>query len=695
MTFFDTFLRQRDRWILWTPVFIGIGVAFYFSCATEPPLWLAPALLAAMAAALAPIYKNKAARIAWLALLLVVLGFSAAQLRAWSVDPASLGRKTGVLALTGRVTTVDALPGGAYRMVLSVSQYASDRPLPQDPMPKAVRIKLKKTSPVPDVGDKVQVKAMLLPISGPVAPGSYDFQRHAFFSGIGATGFSISDVETVKPAGKRFAFDGLRRYLRDHIKAVITDSDRAAIVIALLDGEDKDISKPAYETIRAAGIAHLIAISGLQVALVTGFFFFAVRWLLAAIPHVALHWPIKKVAAFLAMLGAVFYMLLIGESLSAERSVIMICAVMLAIMLDRDPFTLRLASFAAAAMLIAQPESLFSPGFQMSFGAVVALIAFYESTRDWWSRLQYTRGFFVRAGVYVLGSLATTLIATLATAPFALYHFLRTPLFPGMAANLVAVPLSSFVTMPAAITGSLLMPLHLDWAPLKLAEGSVYVILRVADIAASWPAALYRVDAWPMAALAGMCLGGLWIVLWREKMRWLGLVPVLLGVCVIPFCTRADVLVSDDGRLMAVRGDDGRLWMSQARAAKFVREAWAEREGGDTDYRYWRDDGAPVACDRAACIYRRGGVLVSFITDKTAITADCGVADVVISAGKIPRDACPAPRLLIDAMDLRQNGATALYFDHGAIRRRSTGEERGDRPWVRRYESYSNKLTEN
>jgi competence protein ComEC len=691
-SFIDSLFRQRERWILWLPVAIAVGVGAYFSLHSEPPLWVGLVGLSVLIALISPFYRNKAALLLWLPFFLMVLGFTAAQWRTWTVATPVLERKTYPLMLQGKVIAVDALPEG-YRIVLDKAQYEAEKGLPQPEMPVRVRIKLKKSNPPPAAGDVVRVRAMLLPLSPPVLPGAYDFQRHTFFSGIGATGFAIGDMETIQAAEKGFFFESLRRYIRTHIKENMESSDAAAITIALLDGEDQDISKETYDVIRTAGLAHLIAISGLQITLVTGFLFFGIRALLASIPYVALRWPIKKITAFIAMCGAIFYMMLIGSSISAERSVIMVCVVMVAIMLDRDPFTLRLAAFAAAAILLLQPENLFGPSFQLSFAAVAALIAFYESTRDWWSRDYKERKWYARAGLYILGSMATTLVATVATAAFALYHFLRTPLFPGLIANLVAVPLSSFVTMPSAIIGCLLMPLGLEHIPLKIAEMSVMVIVKVAEIASQWPHAVYHTDAWPLWILVMMSFGGLWICLWREKIRWIGVLPILAGVILIPMTPRADILVSDNGKLFAVRDDNGILHISSGKKEKFAQQIWIEREAEPgVDFlsnENGPQEGSPLSCDDNACLYRHKNHLVSFVKDYAALREDCAEADIVISDLYINKTMCPAPRLLIDKIDFLYQGAHALYFrDDESVTVRTVYAERGERPWAPRYKRH-------
>ncbi len=596
----------------------------------------------------------------------MALGFTAGQFRTYMMDAPILERKTYPLEITAQVTHIDALPKNYYRVMLEDISYKTKYgKLPQDPMPERIRVKLKKNSHVPNTGDVIKVKAMLLPISPPVMPGAFDFQRHAYFKGFGSTGFAISDVEVITPRVEGFLFPALRRYLRDNIKENIDDSDVAAITIALLDGEDRDISEKTNDIVRRAGIAHLMAISGLQVALVTGFFFFLLRGGLANIQYVALRYPIKKIAAFIAMFGAIFYMFLIGDSVSAERSVIMMCVVMMAIILDRDPFTLRLAALASSVMLLLQPEILFGASFQLSFSAVVALIAFFEATRNWWTKLYTEQKWYSTAYTYLLASMATTIVATIAVAPFSLYHFLRAAMFPGIVANIVAVPVSSFITIPFAILGSFLMPLGLEYYPLQVAKWSVEIILQVATEVAEWPYGMFHLDYWPIWILVVIALGGTWICTWQGRLRLFGLIPIIIAVVFIPLTPRADILVQGNGRILAVRGVEGKLWFSEKRKEGFVRNAWEEMEGNE-GIGYWGDEGAPVGCDDFACIYINKGQTVSFVKNYLALEDDCAIADVVISKLYIKRKLCKQPDVLIHKWNLMTDGSHAIYLDEFA-----------------------------
>ena len=677
---------QRDRWILWTPVPVAFGIGLYFLLKFEPPLYAGFAALAGLLLCLLPVYKNRAALYVWLAVFLFAIGFAAAEFRTWRIETPVLEKKLYSVLLQGRVAQVDALPK-THRIILEDITLKDGRGPREGRMPERVRIRLKGKDPVtPAAGDIIEIRAALLPLSPPVLPGAFDFQRHAFFKGLGATGYAISDVTIIKVYEDGYFFEGLRHYIQGKISAAIENKDTAGITTALLIGDGNGIAEKTWDIIRLSGIAHLLSISGFHITLVTGFLFFLVRALLALSPYIALHWPIKKVSAFISVFGAIFYTALIGSPVPAQRAMIMTCVVMGAIMLDRDPFTLRLAAFAAFVILLFAPESLAGPSFQLSFAAVIALIAFYESTRGIFERHRQD-GWFKKSGIYLAGCMITTGIATLATAPFSLFHFSKVPVFSGFVTNMIAIPLCTFVTMPFGILAVFLMPLGLEKWPLLVAGKSVDLILQTATVTAAWPWSVMTMDAWPVGLLAVMALGSAWIAIWRGRLRWLGIVPVIVAALVIPLTPRPDILVSDEGSLFAVRDEAGVLWVSSKRAEKFVRQEWVEREGGE-GVDFWPHGGKAgdvLACDAEACLYKKNGFIVSFIKNPAALQNDCTLANVVIGGRvAISGSQCAEPMVVLDKWDFRDSGAHAIYLPEtgGMIEVSDVAEERGIRPWT-------------
>lgn len=683
--------NQRTRWGFWLPVPVAMGIALYFDLHREPPLGMGLVLLVLLAPMLAAFYRNRAVFFLILAAFLAVVGFTAAQWRTAQVAAPVLEKRSYAVTLRGRVVDVNPLPK-AYRIVLDDVAVVKGR-IWQKELPQQVRIKLKNNDPaVPQAGSIVEIRAGLLPLSAPLMPGAFDFQRHAFFKGLGATGFAYGDLKVIEPrSGGAFYFEQLRKTVREKIAAAVPDRDNAALLTAFMVGEDRGISQKDWETARLSGIAHLIAISGSHFVLIAGFPFFLVRFLLAAIPFIALRWPVKKIAAVVAMLVSIFYMLLIDSPVTAQRAVIMTCVVMTAIMFDRNPFTLRLAVFAALVLLIIEPESVMGPSFQMSFAAVVGLIAFYESTREWWKQQFREAHWAKRYSLYLLGCFATTLVASLATAPYGLYHFSRMPLLGALLANMVAVPVSSFITFPLGLFSCLLMPVGLEAWPLKVTEKSMDVFMYVAELVAQWDYAGMNTNGFSGMVLGGMTLSMLWICIWQGRLRWWGLVPFFMATAVIPLTPRADVLVSDSGKIFAVRDDDGDLAFSTLTREKFVREQWTIREGdinktptlwtgGDPD-----EEQGPVSCHQGVCLYKKKGVTIGFVEAQSAVAPSCNAgAQVIVSAADIKRARnCPDDLLVIGKYDLRAQGAQAFYISSkGELTIRTVAQTRGIRPWT-------------
>jgi competence protein ComEC len=286
----------------------------------------------------------------------------------------------------------------------------------------------------------------------------------------------------------------------------------------------------------------------------------------------------------------------------------------------------------------------------------------------------------------------TSVVAILATAPFAVFHFNRLALY-GLAANLVAVPLTAFWIMPAALLAFLLMPLGLHGPALTAMGWGVEAMLRTAETVAGWAGAVAVLATPPLAGLAAVTLGGLWLALWQRRWRLWGLLPVAAGVASLLLARPPDLLVAGDGRLMAVRAADGELWLSSARRARYTADVWLRRGGGTAAQRFPEAGAAPAAglsCDPLGCIVRKWGHTVALVRDGRALAEDCRVADAVISLEPVARTRCPGPQVLVDRFDLWRAGAHALYLARdgpaGGIWAESVRARRGERPWVRRPE---------
>jgi competence protein ComEC len=413
------FAAERERWILWAPVGIGLGVVGYFALPEEPPGWIG-AVAASLLVLLSVLLRRRdGALLVCLALLTPALGFAAAQVRTSLVAAPMLVREVGPVPVTGRVVAIDKLEKGG-RVVLT------DLSIPRvDPAatPGRIRLRLRNALELPQPGQRVRIMAVVSPPPGPAMPGAFDFGRSAFFAGIGGVGYAVGRVERVEDrpvdswTAAMAAVERFRVSMGARIASIVGGAE-GGVIGAFLTGQQTAIPDHVMDDFRASGLAHLLSISGIHVSLVAALVFFPVRALLALIEPVALNWPIKKIAAVAAVAGAFAYMLLVGSPVPTERSVLMTSLAMLAILLDRNPLSMRLIAFAAAAVILKEPDSVMGASFQMSFGAVVALISAYEVISGPWARVRREMSWFGRLWLHLAGIAVTSVIATLATMPF-------------------------------------------------------------------------------------------------------------------------------------------------------------------------------------------------------------------------------------------------------------------------------------
>ncbi len=676
----DAVIAERERWPLFLPALMGAGIALYFALPFEPPLWLGPT---AVAAALAVAWLGRARPalpVMMIGVGALALGFAAIELQSARVAAPVLARPLGPATLTGRVIGVEQEPRGAR---LLLDQVRIGR-LTNGDTPSRVRVRVMTGAEGIAAGDRVSMTARLSPPPGPAAPGAFDFARRAWFQRLGAVGFAYGRPR-VTAKGEGGSFDLWLDRLRDRATARVRRAlpgDTGAMAAALMTGERGAISEPTLAAMRDSGLAHLLAISGLHMGLVAGIVFFFVRLALAAIPALALARPIKKWAAAAALGGALFYLGISGATVPTQRAFVMVAIVLVAVLIDRAAISMRLVAWAAAAVLVMAPESLTGPSFQMSFAAVVALIATYERASAALARWRAGGGWERRAAVYLAGVVLSSAVATAATAPFSAYHFNRLALY-GLAANLAAVPLTALWIMPWAMAAFALMPLGLERLALMPMGWGVDGVIHVARTVAGWPGAVILVKAMPTAALALIAAGGLWLCLWRGGWRLAGLGGIALGLALAASARPPDLLVAASGRLVALRGADGALALSDPRVDRFDAAIWLRRNA-QWQAASWPDGaaGGGLRCDPLGCIWHADGRMVALDWRPEALAEDCARAELVVSREPAPWRICRDRARVIDRWSLWRDGAHAVWLDPGRIRIESVRGEAGDRPWV-------------
>ncbi len=682
---FNMIAEQRPQIVLWCPVLFGLGVLLYFGLRFEPPLYVGGVMTLPVFAGLWAFRENGLLRISLLYLLCGVLGFTAAQLRTNMVQTPILMKEMSPVEATGRIVVLEDLGlDQGQRIVLD--DVTLERVEPED-TPQRIRLKLRKDQDL-EVGQRVRVLAGLNPPAAPALPGGFDFQRYMFFQGIGAIGFSYGAVEVITPAqrsGFQMGIEDLRNRISGRIMAAM-QGPRGGISAALMVGKRGAISEGDNEAMRASGLAHMLAISGLHIGLFSGVVFFFIRLCLVLIPGFALQYPVKKIAAVAAIAAAVFYMLIAGATIPTQRAVFMTGVAFVAILFDRSPLSMRLVAFAALCVLVVAPESLMSVSFQMSFSAVAGLVAFYDATRGWWKKVHAQAGWLRRLGLYVLSICMTTVIATFATAPFALYHFQTLAVY-GVLGNVLAMPVLTFWVMPLSVLAYALMPFGLEGAVFPIMGQGVQAILSVAHWVAGMENAVLRVAAFPLPAFLFFASALLVLVLVKGRLRVIALPLCLISVMAIYQHKQPFILLYSDLNLIGYRSEAGSFYASNLRKDKFTRGIW-ERS-------YGLEDGAAlgfpkegregdIACGEAGCRVERGGHKVSWLKYASDASEECGWANIVVVQEPVKRrvrEECGEDVRVIDMFDARNAGVHAFY-EAKPLKIVTSNELRGKRPWV-------------
>ncbi len=685
-------MAERERWPLWLPPVLGIGIGLYFALPAEPPVWLGPLSVVGLAAAAAAVRRRLAPFMVLVALLCAAAGFAAAQIRSALLAAPVVERHTGALMLEGLISEVEMLPTGGMRVTLE--QVALDKDDVVVPAKARITVRPARAdrpaNPDLTAGQRIRVRAMLMPPPQPAMPGAFDFARFSWFKQFGAVGSALGRPEILDGgenqgwrAGFTVAVNDLRHAITARILAVLP-GDRGAVTAALTTGDQMPISQPMMVAYRDSGLAHILSISGLHITMAAGLVFVGLRTLMALIPALALRHPIKKWAAGLAIAFAWFYTLLAGSPVPALRSFYMTGLILVAVLLDRVALSMRLVAWAGVAIMLWSPEEMIGPSFQMSFAAVVALIAAYEElTPRQGAWKQAHPGFWPEAGLYVFGVVMSTLIAGTATAIYGIYHFNRFAVW-SVAANMIAVPLTGFWVMPWALLMFLLLPLGLEAIALVPMGWGVEGVNMVAVWVASWPSSAVTLPILPLWAMVTFTLGFAWLCIWRRRWRLWGLAPMAVALAAMTFARPPDLLVDGRGDAFAVRTQDGRLLLN-GKGGRILKDTWSRRAGPEAPERWPKRSSSRdgrLRCDELGCVWRVDGRVVALVKDEDHPEAACAGADVVISSVPL-RGACRGTKVVVDRFDLWRRGPHALWFrPDGGVRIETVAGWQGDRPWA-------------
>jgi competence protein ComEC len=510
----------------------------------------------------------------------------------------------------------------------------------------------------------IRLKARLMPPPRSALPGAYDFAPVAWFQQLGAVGQALGPIVIVTPPPPE---PQLRDRLTLHVKSQLEGS-AAGIAAAFATGDRGGISEADEEAMRESGLTHLLSISGLHVTAAVGAAMFLSLRLLSLFPVLALHFPILIISAGVGALTGVGYTLLTGAEVPTIRSCVAALLVLAGFMIGREALTLRLVATGALIILILWPQSLIGPSFQLSFAAITAIVAFHDGG---WARRFFAAqedGRLRRIARQIGALLMTGLVVEIALAPIALFHFHKSGVY-GALANLVAIPLTTFVIMPMEALALLFDTLGLG-APFWWVTGkAIGALIGLAHFVAETPGAVTRIPTMPTESFAAFVTGGLWLCLWRGRLRLLGALPCAAALATLPFLVPPDLLITNDGRHLALRGDDGGYAILRERSGDFIRDVLAEQgavEEIDALIENRRD--ADCSADLCTVTIRSegrswviGATRSAHLVEWPTMIALCSRVDIMVSDRRLPKR-CRPKWLKLDRPTLAKSGGVAIRF---------------------------------
>jgi competence protein ComEC len=709
-------MHRQD--FLFVPVFIALGAALWFGLPATPSRWFLIFLAIGIGAFAAAMLHHPGTVSAILkATTLVAIGMLLADLEARRMGTIILDTPV-TTTITGTVERRELDARGNWRYVVALD--ATSGPQLSRP-PRKVSLVSRSRHEAVAIGGVITGKARLSPPSGPALPGLNDFSFASYFNGIGATGFFYGAPKTLPDKQKSTTWTGaadawlykLRSDIAQRIRDLI-GGDAGAFAASIITDERRAISNETMEALRVSGLAHIVAISGLNMALAAGIFFVGMRTAFSLFPGFSQRWPVKKISAFAALLMTLAYYLISGFAVSAERAWLMMSVMLIAVLVDKPSISLRNVALSAIVIIVLSPHEVMGPSFQMSFAATLALVSGYAFWSRWrgdreqriLSRPPWWLSLAAKAGTIIGGVVVTSLIGGISTAVYSIEHFHRITTY-GLAANLAAMPVMSLIVMPFALIGMLLMPFGLDAPFLKVMGYGMALVIDIAKTVSSWggDATIGRQNSW---FLAVSTTGFLLLALLRTRLALIGLPFIAAGfglLVVEQWRARPDLLIYEDGSLVALLTEDA-VATTKQRASGFIYDQWvralplSERDNppdmldtakspdgdeADADERpatrraglSEKDKAKAVEEMRNAlskperftcrkdswCVAKsRTGVAVAVVFDSALTGTACEIADLIVTTRRVSFTECYSGAILISQDTLRRTGSLEIWL---------------------------------
>ncbi|GHU16954.1 hypothetical protein FACS189472_03150 [Alphaproteobacteria bacterium] len=582
LSFVENFYEsEKHRLLNFFPVGIGVGICWYFLLDKEPDFRLNITVFSIIFIAFILCLFLRKYRNVLLIPLTIAAGFLLSQMRTNYVDTFMLSEPPErPISFVATIESCEKTENGLKFIVSDAKRKYDDEA--NELCRKFNKLNLtwrgkkaKETQNDYDPGSRVLFRVILSPTYPQSFPGAYDFRKQQYFKGISARGFIIKPPKTLeksKPSSFGLYMEQLRHQINKKIEEHL-GKDTAAVAEALTTGNTAGISKEIRSHFANSGIAHILAISGLHVGIIGFFVFWLFRIILCCFSRISMFYNVKKIAAVISWIITLFYLSISGCSVPSLRAFIMHTLIITAILLNRTPLTMRSVAIAATIIMVCTPEVILFPSFQMSFGAVIAIVAFYECD---WQLPRFLSG--------LTSVIATTIVASIPTSIFSVFVFNQLTL-NSILANIISIPLMSFCIMPVLVVALFLMIFNIAEPILKLAGYGIDILIMVADEICKLPGSFFVMHTPSNAVITTLVVSMLFLTLIHHRIRLLGLVGFVLGICGYFYQAIPDIFVSVDGKAIGIRTEDG-VFFNDLRPFRSVTQSWTKSVGFEKRKKY-------------------------------------------------------------------------------------------------------------
>ncbi|MDD2839731.1 MAG: ComEC/Rec2 family competence protein [Rickettsiales bacterium] len=581
----ENFFNDYHSWILWCPILFALGILTYFKF-EYINLFSFIIVALTIISSFIIFRKNKEFHIFLYAITLIFIGYLRTCYYTKSLEAPTVKYKIGYVRISGTISNISYYQRDdetKKRIIVKIDKIEKYKKLAKDQrirddltpyftadgimhnLPEYIRINLKDETTQINFGDYVEIKANLIPIPKQVFPGAYNLEREFYFQQIGGIAYNgkIENSKTVEANNLYEKFRNKMYNVRENVNnRIITaiGKENGTLVGSFITGIRGKISSQDYSDLTYAGIVHLIAISGLNMAIIMGLAFWIIRRILVQFEYLALNFDIKKISAVFAIITGFLYLSITGFPVSANRAYIMALLFFVGILLDREIDTMRFLCLAAILILFYEPNLVLSPAFLLSFFAVIGLVCGFKFLQEHGIKT-YTINKWLKPLYYIFATFVSSTIATISVAPLVIYYFNNyTPY--NIITNIVAIPLVSLITLPFATLSILLFPFGLEKFLLIPAGWSIGVVMDISKYVINLPHSVFIVQSPSLISLALIILGFLWFMLWEQKWRYFGILLFCIGIAISPFQDKPNVIIDEEDKFIILIADDGKLYIS-------------------------------------------------------------------------------------------------------------------------------------